>query len=310
MSAIRVARGFTGRDLILKFDGCYHGHVDSLLVRAGSGLAEMASPDSAGISSRTASETIVVPLDDEKALEAAFELHGSKLAAAIVEPLPANNGLLIQRTEFLKKLESLCHKHGSVLIFDEVISGFRVALGGMAELTGIKPDLVTYGKIIGGGMPVGAYGGRKELMDKVAPVGPVYQAGTLSANPVAMRAGHAMLKKIIRENPFPKLAATGEKFVGELQNLANSHLPFPTHIQKFGSISWIVCNGKETVRSIEKIPAEQKAYYAQIFHGFLNQGVYFAPSGYEVGFLSTSHTDSDLNQVLEAAKKVYQNVKV
>ena len=309
MSAIRLARGYTGRDFILKFDGCYHGHADSLLVRAGSGLAEMASPDSAGISSRTASETIVVPLDDEKALEAAFELHGKNLACAIIEPLPANNGLLLQRPEFLKKLESLCRKHGTLLIFDEVISGFRVALGGMAELTGIKPDLLTYGKIIGGGMPVGAYGGRKDIMDKIAPVGPVYQAGTLSANPVAMSAGHAMLKKIIRDNPFPKLAATGEKFLSELQTIANNTLPFPTHIQKFGSISWMVCNGKEAVRSIEKIPAEQKAYYAQIFHGFLDNGVYFAPSGYEVGFLSTAHTDQDLNQVLEAAKKVFKNVK-
>ncbi len=309
MSAIRLARGYTGRDFILKFDGCYHGHADSLLVRAGSGLAEMASPDSAGISSRTASETIVVPLDDDKALEAAFEVHGKNLAAAIVEPLPANNGLLIQRPEFLKKLETLCRKHGTLLIFDEVISGFRVALGGMAELTGIKPDLLTYGKIIGGGMPVGAYGGRKEIMEKIAPTGPVYQAGTLSANPVAMSAGHAMLKKIIRENPYPKLAATGERFLGELQSIANNTLLFPTHIQKFGSISWMICNGKETVRSIEKIPGEQKAYYAQIFHGFLNEGVYFAPSGYEVGFLSTAHTDQDLNQVLEAAKKVFKNVK-
>ena len=313
MSALRVARGFTKRDLILKFDGCYHGHVDSLLVRAGSGLAEMASPDSAGVSTSTASETLVCPLDDDQALEAMFAKHGDKIAAAIIEPLPANNGLLIQRNEFLKKLETLCKKHGSVLILDEVISGFRVALGGMAELTGIKPDLVTYGKIIGGGFPVGAYGGRKELMDLVAPVGPVYQAGTLSANPVAMAAGHAMLKKIVRENPYVKLAETGKWFVNELQKIADHAPNFSMNIQSFGSISWMVCgpkNKKPTVaRNISQIPAEQKAIYAQIFHGLLNEGVYLAPSGYEVGFLSTAHTKSDLEFVLEKAKKVFQGVK-
>ena len=310
MSALRVARGYTKRDLILKFDGCYNGHVDSLLVRAGSGLAEMASPDSAGVSTKTASETLVCALDDDQALEKMFELHGKEIAAAIIEPLPANNGLLLQRTEFLKKLADLCRKNGAVLIFDEVISGFRTALGGMAEITGIKPDLCTYGKIIGGGFPVGAYGGKKELMATVAPVGPVYQAGTLSANPVAMAAGHAMLKKIVRENPFPVLAKTNEWFGGEMQKIANDLLPFPTHLQSFGSIFWMVCNSKETIRRIENIPAEQKALYAQIFHGFLNHGVYFAPSGYEVGFLSTAHSKNDLEQVLEAAKKVFKEVKL
>jgi glutamate-1-semialdehyde 2,1-aminomutase len=310
MSALRVARGFTKRDLILKFDGCYHGHVDSLLVRAGSGLAEMASPDSAGISTKTASETIVCPLDDDQALEAAFAKHGKEIAAVIIEPLPANNGLLLQRTEFLKKIAELCKKNGSVLIFDEVISGFRVGLGGMAEATGITPDLVTYGKIIGGGFPVGAYGGKKELMDMVAPVGPVYQAGTLSANPVAMAAGHAMLKKIIRDHPYQKLAATGEWFTSEMQKIAKENLSTPLHIQSYGSVSWMVCNSSgKTVRRIEDIAPEQKAIYAQIFHGFLDQGVYFAPSGYEVGFLSTAHTKTDLEQVLAAAKTVFKGVK-
>jgi glutamate-1-semialdehyde 2,1-aminomutase len=313
MSALRVARGFTKRDLVLKFDGCYHGHVDSLLVRAGSGLAEMASPDSAGVSASTAAETLVCPLDHDEALEEVFAKHGEKIAAAIIEPLPANNGLLIQRVDFLKKLESLCKKYGSVLIFDEVISGFRTALGGMAEITGIKPDLVTYGKIIGGGFPVGAYGGRREIMEMVAPAGPVYQAGTLSANPVAMAAGHAMLKKIIRENPYAKLAETGKWFVEELQKAAEQAPHFSLNIQSFGSISWMVCAPKNqnlnTVRSIESIPAQQKAIYAQIFHGFLDEGVYFAPSGYEVGFLSTAHRKSDLEFVIEKAKKVFTKVK-
>ena len=310
MSAVRLARGFTGRDLVLKFDGCYHGSVDSLLVRAGSGLAEMASPDSAGISKQTASETLVVSLDDDAALEKIFELHGAKIACAIIEPLPANNGLLLQRNDYLRKLESLCKKHGALLIFDEVISGFRVGLGGMAALTDIKPDLITYGKIIGGGMPVGAYGGRKEIMEKIAPMGPVYQAGTLSANPVAMQAGHAMLKKIMRDQPYAKLAETGAWFVGELQKKADQHLPFPVHYQKFGSISWMICNGKEAISRIDQIPAEQKAYYAQIFHGFLDEGVYFAPSGYEVGFLSTAHTKADLEQVIQTAEKVFKGIKI
>jgi len=310
MSALRVARGYTKRDLVLKFDGCYHGHVDSLLVRAGSGLAEMASPDSAGISTKTASETLVCPLDDEAALEAAFQARGQEIAAVIIEALPANNGLLIQRPEFLKKVSELCKKHGSVLIFDEVISGFRVGLGGMAEQTGITPDLVTYGKIIGGGFPVGAYGGKKAIMEMVAPVGPVYQAGTLSANPVAMAAGHAMLKKIVRENPYPKLAATGEWFGGELQKLATQHLSAPLHLQSLGSVSWMVCHSKgKPVRRIDDIPAEQKATYAQIFHGFLNHGIYFAPSGYEVAFLSTAHTKADLEQVLAAAPAVFKGVR-
>ncbi|MBS1958053.1 MAG: glutamate-1-semialdehyde 2,1-aminomutase [Bdellovibrionales bacterium] len=307
MSALRVARGFTKRDLILKFDGCYHGHADGLLVRAGSGLAEMASPDSAGISAKTASETIVCPLDDEAALKSAFEAHGKDLAAVIIEPLPANNGLLIQRTEFLRLIESLCKKHGTLLILDEVISGFRVALGGMAELTGIKPDLVTYGKIIGGGFPVGAYGGRHELMQMVAPAGPVYQAGTLSANPVAMAAGHAMLKKINRENPYARLAETGAKMVADIQKIADAKLPFPMQVQGFGSISWIVCNAPKgtPVRRIEQIPAEQKPYYAKIFHGLLDRGVYLAPSGYEVAFLSTAHTERNIDFTLNAIEKVF-----
>lgn len=315
MSALRVARGFTRRDLVLKFDGCYHGHVDSLLVRAGSGLAEMASPDSAGISSQTASETIVVPLDDETALRAAFEKHGSRLAAAIIEPLPANNGLLLQRTEFLKLLAELCHQYCTVLIFDEVISGFRTALGGMAEVTGIRPDLVTYGKIIGGGFPVGAYGGRKELMQMVAPAGPVYQAGTLSANPVAMAAGHAMLKKLRRENPYNRLAETGAAFTRQLQELAKQHLPYQMNIQSFGSISWMVCGDPQgtksdsTVRRADQIPAQQKERYAEIFHGMLENGVYLAPSGYEVGFLSTAHTAADLGATLEAAEKVFKSLR-
>ena len=217
MSALRVARAATGRSKILKFDGCYHGHADSMLVRAGSGLAEMASPDSAGVSKDVAAETIVVPLDDLKAVEAAFAAHGSEIAAVIVEPVPANNGLLLQREDFLAKLSAIARKAGALVIFDEVITGFRVAFGGMAERTGLKPDLVTYGKVIGGGFPVGAYGGRADLMDMVAPSGPVYQAGTLSANPVAMTAGLAMLKKLLRDKPYAKLEQKTEVLAAALE---------------------------------------------------------------------------------------------
>jgi glutamate-1-semialdehyde 2,1-aminomutase len=270
----------------------------------------MASPDSAGITQKNASETLVCALDDEAGLTQIFDSFGKNIAAAIIEPLPANNGLLLQRPEFLKKLEALCKKNGTLLIFDEVISGFRTALGGMAELTGITPDLVTYGKIIGGGMPVGAYGGKKEIMEKIAPLGPVYQAGTLSANPVAMQAGHAMLRKIRRENPYARLSEMATWFNDELQKRANQYLPFPTHIQKFGSIAWMVCNSKDTIRRIDLIPSEQKPHYAKIFHGFLDEGVYFAPSGFEVGFLSTAHTSSDLERVLHASEKVFKGVKI
>ncbi len=310
MSAVRVARGFTGRNFILKFDGCYHGHVDSLLVRAGSGLAEMASPDSAGISEQTAAETLVCNLDDEPALESIFEKHGAMIAAAIIEPLPANNGLLVQRQEFLQKLSILCKKHGSLLIFDEVISGFRVAFGGMAELTGITPDLMTYGKIIGGGFPVGAYGGRSDVMDCVAPAGPVYQAGTLSANPVAMSAGFAMIKKLLRNQPYNELEQRTTKFVQEWAGLSEKYLPFPTRMQHFGSLFWSVMDRTPSVvRSQDKIPTEQKPRFAKVFHAMLDQGIYLAPSGYEVGFLSTLHNDTILGDVLERAETGFKTLK-
>ena len=210
MSALRVARAATGRNKILKFTGCYHGHVDSMLVKAGSGLADMPSPDSAGVSESVASETLVCPLDDEQALQHVFERHGPEIAAVILEPIPANNGLLPQREEWLQNLERVTHSNGSLLIFDEVISGFRMAFGGMAERLGIAPDLVTYGKVIGGGFPVGGYGGKAELMDWVAPTGPVYQAGTLSANPVAMVAGLETLRLLKDESPYEALEQKGK----------------------------------------------------------------------------------------------------
>ncbi len=303
MAVLRVARAATTRNKILKFDGCYHGHVDSMLVRAGSGLAEMASPDSAGVPQGVASDTLVAPLGDLPALKKIFELHGKDIAAVIVEPIPANNGLLLQTEEFLKKMTEYAHQAGSLVIFDEVITGFRMAFGGMAEVSKLTPDLVCYGKVIGGGFPVGAYGGRSELMDLVAPVGPVYQAGTLSANPVAMSAGVAMLKKLKRENPYAMLASRVDQVSRQLESKAKQ-AGVPGHVQNFGSVFWSVLGSVKTpdgvVRSIEQTPASQKELYAKVFHKLLARGIYLAPSGFEVSFLSTAHSREDLERLVEA----------
>ena len=306
MSALRVARGATGRSKIVKFDGCYHGHVDSLLIRAGSGLAEMSSPDSAGVTAALAGDTIVAPLDDEQALEIIFKKHGDAIAAVIIEPLPANNGLLPQRPEFLKYLREITIKHGALLIFDEVMSGFRIGFGGMAEETAITPDLVTYGKVIGGGFPVGAYGGRKDLMDMVAPLGPVYQAGTLSGNPVAMTAGITMLTKLLKEKPYTKLSAATQSLAESTKKLK---APFPITMQWHGSKFWMVCGETDgVVRSIDKIPAIHKAEFAKIFHGLLKRGFYLAPSGYEVGFMATVHTPEINTSLADSIEEVLKEI--
>jgi glutamate-1-semialdehyde 2,1-aminomutase len=303
MAALRVARGATGRSKILKFDGCYHGHVDSMLVRAGSGLAEMASPDSAGVSKTVASETIVVPLNDLSAVEKAFSEHGQDIAAVIVEPIPANNGLLLQTDDFLSKLTAIARKAGALVIFDEVITGFRVAFGGMAERTGLKPDLVTYGKVIGGGFPVGAYGGRADLMDLVAPMGPVYQAGTLSANPVAMTAGLAMLKKLLRDKPYAKLEQKTEVLAAALEKAARD-AGVQAKVQRYASLFWTVLGEVKTpdhvVRTPEQTPSTQKERYAKSYHALLARGVYLAPSGYEVSFMSTAHSETHLEHFIKA----------
>ncbi len=304
MSALRVARAATGRHKVVKFDGCYHGHLDSLLVRAGSGLAEMASPDSAGVPPHVAADTLVVPLNDLDAFRKVMDEHGHEVCVVAIEPLPANNGLLMQTGEFLCEMASITRKHGALLLFDEVISGFRVAFGGMAELTQIKPDLVCYGKIIGGGFPVGAYGGRADLMDLVAPAGPVYQAGTLSGNPVAMTAGIATLKKLLRENPYARLEEKTRVFAERVQKAAQKSAPFPVQVQRFSSLMWTVMGAPQSrdglARSLPEIPEEQKARFAKLFHALLAQGVYLAPSGFEVSFLSTVHTDEQLDRVIAA----------
>ncbi len=295
MSALRLARAATGRALILKFDGCYHGHADALLVRAGSGLAGEA--DSAGVTAGVTADTLVASLDDIAGLEGLFAARGAEIAAAIIEPLPANHGLLPQRQEFLDALAWQCQQHSALLIFDEVITGFRVAFGGMAELTGIRPDLVTYGKILGGGLPVGAYGGRREIMELVAPLGPVYQAGTLAANPVAMAAGLATLRQLTDGTAYLALEDNGRLLEDLVRPVAGLRM------QRFGSLFWLVPEDAANARVI-RAPAgfspAAAARFPVLFHRLLAAGIYLPPSPYEVGFLSVAHSEEDLRRLGEA----------
>jgi glutamate-1-semialdehyde 2,1-aminomutase len=307
MSALRIARAATERSRILKFEGCYHGHSDSLLVKAGSGLAGVAASSSAGVSPNVASETLVAPLDDENQVRKIFAEHGKDIAAVILEPLPANYGLLIQRREFIEETARIAREQGSLVIFDEVISGFRVALGGMAEVLGMRPDLVTYGKVIGGGFPVAGYGGRRDLMELVAPAGPVYQAGTLSANPVGMRAGLATLHKIESVKAHEKLEEKTARFCSELSaDFKQRGLPF--QIARAASIFWLHAQTEKPIRRIDQIPEHHAPAFARVFHGALDRGVYLAPSGYEVNFMSLAHSDELLerahNVILEAVSSV------
>lgn len=285
MSAIRAARGFTGRSHILKFEGCYHGHADALLVKAGSGLATFGEPTSAGVPESVASLTQVVPLDDLEALDKVFLMYGDELACAIIEPVPANNGLLLQDLSFLKRLREQCTKHGALLIFDEVISGFRVGPGGAAELYGITPDLVTYGKIIGGGMPVGLYGGRKDVMGVVSPDGPVYQAGTLSGNPVAMAAGLATLERLTPAL-YADLKHKGAQWAKVFERIPGLHCPHA------GSLLWPLF--QPGVKRADRVESGAIAQFNKLHRLMLEHGVYLAPSGYEVGFLSAAHGEPEL----------------
>lgn len=293
MSALRVARAATGRSRVLKFDGCYHGHADGMLVKAGSGLAGQAVASSAGVSVAVADETLIVPLDDEAALDRAFAAHGTQIAAAIVEPLPANYGLLPQRPEWLRHLEAHCRRAGALLIFDEVISGFRIGKTGMAGQLGIRPDLVTFGKVIGGGFPVGAYAGRQPLMDRVAPAGNVYQAGTLSANPVGMRAGLAALSKMARLDGWSILDARATQFCAALRD-GFASLALPLEVVQQGSIFWIRRQAADPIRRPDLIPANNSQWFSRFFHAAIDRGIYLPPSSYEVGFVSMAHDDNTL----------------
>lgn len=304
MSALRVARAATGRKKILKFEGCYHGHTDSLLVKAGSGLAGVAASSSAGVNDETAFQTLTLPLDNEQMLNEIFAREGQNIAAVIIEPLPANYGLLIQRKEFLQQVAQVAKKYGALLIFDEVISGFRVALGGMAEVLDIKPDLVTYGKIIGGGFPVGCYGGREDLMNLVAPLGPVYQAGTLSGNPIGMVAGLETLKKMERLSGWSVLNHRTENFAKKLnENFQKKNNGLI--VDQYASLFWIRKNNSDSkpLRTIENISPEQGPLFKGLFLKCLEAGVYLAPNAYEVGFVSMAHTDEILTETINIITK-------
>lgn len=297
MSGIRLARGYTGKNKVIKFDGCYHGHVDSLLVKAGSGLATFGESSSAGVPNKVAEDTIVIPLNDIEALEACFAKHKDDLACAIIEPIPANNGLLLQEKSYLLRLRELCTEHGVLLFFDEVISGFRVAFSGAAEYYGIAPDIVSYGKIIGGGLPVGAYGAKKEIMAKVSPDGPVYQAGTLSGNPVAMSAGIAQLTICSQPGFYDEQAARTQAMVEPINAHAKAK-GYPFEIYTVGSIFWLAFNSKTAIRRADQIDSDMTPF-KKLHKALLERGVYLGPSGYEVGFVSLAHTPEILKEATE-----------
>lgn len=293
MSAIRLARGFTGRNKIIKFEGCYHGHFDSLLVKAGSGLATFGSSSSAGVPQSFVDETVVIPLNDEKALKDAFEKFKNEIAAVIIEPIPANNGLLLQDGKFLRTLREVCSDENALLIFDEVISGFRVGFEGAAGLYDIKPDIITFGKIIGGGMPVGAFASSEKIMNSIAPLGPVYQAGTLSGNPVAMAAGKAALEQLL----VPEFYQIQEKKTQKLVSAVLEHIEeqeYKVRMFSVGSIYWIAFSDRPSIRSSAEIDPESMNIYRKFYHSLLDNGFYIGPSGYEVGFVSSAHTDDEL----------------
>ncbi len=297
MSALRLARGATGKSKIVKFEGCYHGHVDSLLVKAGSGLITFGTGSSAGVPEAHAKDTLVLQLNDLAAVEQAFQLHGEDIAAVIIEPIPANNGLLLQCKEYLLGLRHLCTQYGVLLIFDEVISGFRVGFEGAAGYYDIQPDILTFGKIIGGGMPVGAYAASRELMSHIAPEGPVYQAGTLSANPVAMSAGLATLEILAEPEFYQEMERRTLLFV----NILRSHIEskgYEMSIQTIGSIFWLAFTKDRILRSDQIDPASME-HFKVLHHLLLENGVYLGPSGYEVGFVSAAHDDCTLTDAAE-----------
>ncbi len=299
MSAIRLARGFTGRDKIIKFEGCYHGHADSMLVKAGSGALTLGQPDSAGVPAALAALTLTAPFNDLNAVTAMVAANPAQIAAIILEPVPANAGLYLPEPGFLEGLRELCSREGIVLIFDEVMTGFRVAPGGAQEIFGVKPDLSCFGKVIGAGLPVGAFGGRTDIMDRLAPLGPVYQAGTLSGNPLAMAAGEANLKELFspdKEQNFARLnELTAQLATGMAQIARKRGIPFTG--KQFGSLfCGYFCDGP--VRNLREAKKADTARFAKFFHGLLDRGVYLAPSQFEAGFVSLAHTEQDIEFTL------------
>lgn len=301
MSSIRLARGFTGRSKIIKFSGCYHGHVDSLLVKAGSGALTLGNPDSAGIPESFAKETIVLPYNDLQAVENAFAQSANEVAAVIVEPYPANCGLILPREGYLEGLRKTCSENGAVLIFDEVMTGFRLGLGGVQERTGVMPDLTALGKIIGGGLPVGAFGGRSDIMECLAPLGPVYQAGTLSGNPLAMAAGIASLGMLREKPPYERLEEMGNKLASGIREIAEEK-GIPLQVPQVGSMFCLFFSD-QPVENFEQAVSSDADAFSPVFRDCLANGIYLPPSAYETCFISSAHGDAEISRTLEQVRK-------
>ncbi len=305
MSAIRLARGYTGRELLIKFEGCYHGHSDSLLVKAGSGMLTFGHPSSAGVPADLAQHTLVLDYNDTQQLEKAFAEHGARIAAVIVEPVAGNMNLIAPQPEFLQSMRDLCTKHGAVLIFDEVMTGFRVGLSCAQGYYGITPDVTTLGKVIGGGMPLGAFGGKREIMEKIAPLGPVYQAGTLSGNPVAVAAGLATLKLIQAPGFYEALTRKTQALCTGLTNAAQKHeLAFSA--QSVGGMFGLYFRATRPQSYAEVMDCDKEAFN-RFFHAMLAAGHYFAPSAFEAGFVSAAHSDADIEETIAAADAIFKN---
>lgn len=306
MSAIRLARGFTRREKIIKFDGCYHGHSDSLLVKAGSGALTFGNPDSAGVPNSFTEHTIVLPFNNIEAVKAAFDANPGRIAGIIVEPVPGNAGVYLPEPGYLEFLRQITQENGALLIFDEVMTGFRLSFGGAQERFGIKPDLTCFGKIIGGGLPVGAFGGRKEIMDLLAPLGPVYQAGTLSGNPLAMAAGIAALEQLKDGKVYKKLEESGAALEEGLKKVVKK-LNIDAQLNRCGSMFCCYFTSKP-VKNLTDAMTSDRSRFAKFFHGLLEQGVFIAPSQFEAGFISAAHTDEDIEKTIAAAEKVLKTI--
>jgi glutamate-1-semialdehyde 2,1-aminomutase len=307
MSALRLARGFTGRSLIVKFEGCYHGHSDFLLVKAGSGALTFGNPTSAGVPPELTSHTLVLDYNDAQQVEDAFKRYGKDIAAVILEPVAGNMNFVRPSDEFIHALRRLCTQHGAVLLFDEVMTGFRVGPQGAQGIFGVTPDLTTLGKVIGGGMPVGAFGGRKEIMQKLAPVGPVYQAGTLSGNPVAVAAGLATLRRVLEPGFFDRLGAATAKLASELTREArNAGVAFSA--ASLGGMFGVFFRAAPPASFAQVMESDREAFN-RFFHAMLERGVYLAPSAFEAGFVSSAHSDADLAATVSAAREAFTKVR-
>ena len=306
MSAIRVARGFTSRDRIVKFEGCYHGHADALLVKAGSGALTFGQPSSAGVPKDVAKHTHTLAFNNVEALEKCFSDMGEEIACVIIEPIVGNMNLILPDIKFLKKLRQLCTHYGTVLIFDEVMTGFRVALGGAQELYGVTPDMTTLGKVIGGGLPVGAFGGKKEIMQKLAPLGPVYQAGTLSGNPVAVAAGLKTLELIQKPDFYPQLTLITKRLVDGMEDAANKNgIKFSA--RSVGGMFGLYFR-ESPPNSFDEIMESDRENFNRFFHAMLKQGIYFGPSAFEAGFVSAAHTEKDIKETIDASHRAFESL--